>query len=339
MHKNRYQANYDDIFQNKFLGSISSLKFKGNILITGARGMLGNALACAINELLSNQSSNGVKLILCSRDWKPAELIYWKNYEYVENVTNFNLLSSYKSVDLVIHTASPSNMTKITTIDDLRIPNIELLKDIFKLNPKKILYVSSGEVYGGGTTFENQHSNKFSFAVTRDWYPLIKIETEKILHDFGKINKVHTIAVRLFHTYGPGMKFNDGRSFADILWGGGIEKQIVLKSNGSQTRSFLYLSDAVSGILKTLCHPQSGQFTLNIGSEVPITILKFAELVSTLTGASIYRKMDDKYIHSPNEYIVPKLDTIKDFNWHPVVDITSGISITLRWIESYKMKL
>ena len=339
MYKNKYQANYNDIFQSQFLGSISSLKFKGNILITGARGMLGNALACAINELLSNQSSNDTKLILCSRDWRPAELMYWKSFKHVENVTNFNLLNNYKSVELVIHAASPSNMTQIITIDDLKIPNIELLKNIFKLNPKKILYISAGEVYGGGATFENQHSNKFSLNVSRDWYPLIKIETERMLHDFGKMNSIHTIAVRLFHTYGPGMKFNDGRSFADIIWGAGINNQIVLKSNGSQTRSFLYLSDAVSGILKTLFHPQGGQFTLNIGSEIPITILKFAEHVSKLTGASIHRKIDDKYIHSPNEYIVPKLDNIKNFNWHPVIDINSGISITLQWVKSLNIRL
>ena len=124
MYKNKYQANYNDIFQSQFLGSISSLKFKGNILITGARGMLGNALACAVNELLSNQSSNDTKLILCSRDWRPAELMYWKSFKHVENVTNFNLLNNYKSVELVIHAARPSNMTQIITIDDLKIPNI-----------------------------------------------------------------------------------------------------------------------------------------------------------------------------------------------------------------------
>ena len=309
-----------------------SLKMEGNILITGAQGMLGNALACAINELLSNQILKGTRLILCSRDWKPVELQYWKSFKNIENVTNFNLLNNYKSIDLVIHTASPSNITKINKIDDLRIPNIELLKNIFKLNPKKILYISSGEVYGGGETFENQHSNKFSYAVTRDWYPLIKIETEKILHDFAEINAARTMVVRLFHTYGPGLKVNDGRSFADILWGAVHAKQIILNSNGTQTRSFLYISDVVSGILKTLFNSQHKQITLNLGSEIPVTIKEFAELVSVHTGATIHTKIDDKFKHSPNDYIVPNLDAIKTFNWKATVDINTGISKTIQWM-------
>lgn len=333
MLKNKFQATYNDIFQSQFLDSMLSLKIEGNILITGAQGMIGNALACAINELLSNQILNGVRLILCSRDWKPANLEYWKNFKNVENVTNFNLLNNYKSIDLVIHTASPSNITKIKRIDDLRIPNIELLKNIFNLNPQKILYISSGEVYGGGDTFENQHSKKFSYEITRDWYPLIKIETEDTLRNFGEVYDVKTIVIRLFHTYGPGLKVNDGRSFADILWGAVNEKLIILNSSGEQTRSFLYVSDAVKGILKTLFTSQHKQITLNLGSDMPLKIIEFAKLVSIQTGASIVVKVNNSFKHSPNDYVVPELKAIKDFNWDPIIDINTGITNTIRWMK------
>lgn len=333
---NSLQANYEDIYPNQFLDSISALVIEGNILITGAKGMLGNALAYAMQELQSKGFLNESKIILSSRNWSTKETMYWQKFGNIETVTNIDLLNNYQSIDYVIHTASPSNITKINSIADLRNPNTKLLKNIFRLSPKKILYISSGEVYGGGSTLENQHTNNFSFEVVRDWYPLIKLETEKILHNFGEAHGIQTTVVRLFHTFGPGLKSNDGRSFAEILWRAMEEKRIILKSNGTQTRSFLYISDAVNGILKALFTAQNKQITLNLGSEVPVTIKEFAELVGTHTGANIHINIDDKFEHSPNDFIVPNLDTIKKFNWEPVIDIDTGILRTLRWIEKTK---
>ena len=167
------QANYSDIFQKQFLDLFSNLNISGGILITGAQGMLGNALACALKELQSKKILNDSRIILCSRNWDLQAAKKWQNDINVEVVTNENLLNSYHSIDFVIHTASPSNITKITTLDDLLIPNLELLKSIFKLNPKKILYISSGEVYGGNSNSKKQLSTNFTYSSTRDWYPLV----------------------------------------------------------------------------------------------------------------------------------------------------------------------
>jgi hypothetical protein len=140
------QPNFNDIFKNQFLDFESSLEIKGNILITGSKGMIGNALACAINELQARKVLKNLKLILCSRTWEPKEAKLWENFSNVELVKNSDLSKYNKSVDYVIHTASPSNITKINAINDLRVPNLDMLKNIFKLNPKKILYISSSEV-------------------------------------------------------------------------------------------------------------------------------------------------------------------------------------------------
>lgn len=327
------RASYFDIFQNESLNLISNLEIRGNILITGSQGMLGNALACAIRELQKTKILNESKLILSSRNWHIKEAEYWQNFGNIEVLTNDELLDYRGSVDFVIHTSSPSNITKINTISDLWIPNLGLLENIFKLKPKKILYLSSSEVYGGSSTLENQHSKKFSYEITRDWYPLIKIETENILRNFGEVYDVKTIVIRLFHTYGPGLKVNDGRSFADILWGAVNEKRIILNSSGEQTRSFLYVSDAVKGILKTLFTSQHKQITLNLGSDIPLRIIEFAKLVSIQTGASIEIKVNGSFKHSPNDYIVPELKAIRDFNWDPEIDINTGITNTIRWME------
>jgi nucleoside-diphosphate-sugar epimerase len=330
------QANYNDIFAHKSLDYKNNLPFEGSILITGAQGMLGNALACAINELQSSQDCKDSKLILCSRKWDFNQIKYWQKFNNVEIVTNDNLLNLYQAVDVVIHTASPSNITKINVIDDLRIPNISLLQSIFQLKPRKISYISAGEVYGGGSTIESQCSNKFSYEKVRDWYPLVKLETERVLYNFSESEEVKIIVVRLFHTYGPGLKMNDGRSFSDILWGAVNKNQIILKSHGTQTRSFLYISDAIEGILQTLSSVQNKYVTLNLGSKIPLTIYDFAELVSAQTAAPIHIKLDDKFNHSPNEYIVPVLDTIETFDWQQSIDINTGIERSLKWMRSIK---
>ena len=135
---NSLQANYEDIYPNQFLDSISALVIEGNILITGAKGMLGNAFAYAMQELQSKGFLNESKIILSSRHWSSKETLYWQNFGNIETVTNKDLLNNYQSIDYVIHTASPSNITKINSIADLRNPNTKLLKNIFRLSPKKI---------------------------------------------------------------------------------------------------------------------------------------------------------------------------------------------------------
>ena len=328
-----FHADYFDIYHGQSLESMSDLEINGNILITGAKGMLGNAIASTLKELQLRKFLNNSNLILASRMWAPDEVKYWQNFDNIEVLTNSSLLNSRKSIDFVIHTASPSNITKIKMLDDMRIPNLNLLEDIFQLNPKKILFISSSEVYGGGSTLENQYSKKFSFENYRDWYPLIKLETEDRLRDFGEINDVPTIAIRLFHTFGPGLKINDGRSFADILWGAVSKKQIILSSRGAQVRSFLYISDAVNAILKTLFNSQFRQITLNIGSEIPLSIYEFAKKVSVQAGASIEVKVNNSFEHSPNDRVLPDLKNIKDFNWKPAIDIDTGIANTIRWMQ------
>jgi len=82
------RANYFDIFQNESLKLISNLDIKGNILITGSQGMLGNALACAIRELQKIKILNESKLILCSRNWQIKEAEYWQNSGNIEVLSN-----------------------------------------------------------------------------------------------------------------------------------------------------------------------------------------------------------------------------------------------------------
>ena len=101
-------ADYFDIYHDQSLEFMSDLEVNGNILITGAKGMLGNAIASTLRELQVRKVLNNSNLILASRMWAPDEVKYWQNFDNIEVLTNSSLLNFRKSIDFVIHTASPS---------------------------------------------------------------------------------------------------------------------------------------------------------------------------------------------------------------------------------------
>jgi UDP-glucuronate decarboxylase len=304
------------------------------ILITGAQGMLGHGLAVGIDNLLVSQKVNDFKVILASRQWTSTSVSFWKKSPNIVLVTNQQISSLRDQIDLVIHTASPSNITQISTFEDLEWANLGLLREVLELTPQKIVYISSGEVYGGGDTVEKSVFNGFSREQKRDWYPISKLAAENALRTFQTEREIEVCVIRLFHTFGPGIKADDGRSFADVLWGATLNNQIVLKSQGNQVRTFLYLSDALEGIISLAFSCRPGFFTVNLGSTSPITILGFARTVANVVGASVKFEINETFDHSPNKTIIPNVDLMRLVGWSQKVSLEEGIQRTISWIRS-----
>ena len=304
------------------------------ILITGAQGMLGHGLAIAINKLIETGYANKLHMILSSRYWSNTSTSFWKKSPNCELINNEQIPFIEQQLDLVIHTASPSNVTKISSFEELELANLGILKKIFKLSPRKIVYISSGEVYGGGKTDEERVFNGFSKSHSRDWYPIIKLATENELKFFQKEHNLEVCVIRLFHTFGPGVKANDGRSFADVLWGATLKNEIVLKSRGEQVRTFLYLSDALDGIMILAFNQQPGFSVINLGSVNPISIYEFAKTVALIAGVKITFDYSEAFQHSPNKSIVPNVERLTLKGWKPKIELDDGIRRTIDWIKS-----
>jgi nucleoside-diphosphate-sugar epimerase len=239
-----------------------------SILITGAQGMLGNALAQYLLKLTRSEESYKPHIYLTSRNWSKTAKDYWSQFSNFKTIKNLEIANIGKPIQSVIHAASPSNITKIVDIATLRSANIDIMRNILELKPQNFIFISSGEVYKGIGFRENEEVPAFSESVNREWYPLVKLEGEFLLNNYARDWGAATTSIRLFHTFGPGVKRDDGRSFADILWGAALKKEIVLNSKGNQTRSFLYLADAVSGILTILLNPMKGNKIVNLGSNI-----------------------------------------------------------------------
>jgi UDP-glucuronate decarboxylase len=328
------QPKHEDIFgiQSDF-GSVGLNCEPKSILITGAQGMLGNSLAQALRFLSHTGYLSKTQIVLLSRQWSREAQNEWKNDSNFQLVTNSDLSRSLSHVEFVIHAASPSNITQVESFDKLHEINVGLLKKILELDPSRIVYISSGEVYKNGLTTEGTHSQDFSLSNKRDWYPLAKLAAEFELERFATEGSSSVGIVRLFHTFGPGVKWNDGRSFADILWGAAIKKKITLHSEGSQIRSFLYLSDAVEAILKVALSNDSGFKVLNLGSDRPLSIRGFAEIVGEITDSDILTSLNTTFIHSPNDYLVPIIQNISFYDWCQKLDTREGVERTLNWIR------
>jgi nucleoside-diphosphate-sugar epimerase len=329
------QPGYEEVFGDEFHFARSTLEIRPkSILVTGSQGMLGNSIAKALNFLQTNGDLGKTKLFLASREWNPNARASWKESKNLQLLVNSDISKIQSKVEVFIHTASPSNIMQINSYQELHHSNVGMLDEILTLEPKRIIYISSGEVYRNDATVEGTHYRDFMNSNKRDWYPIVKLEVESRLERLATESGLEVGIFRLFHTFGPGLKRNDGRSFADILWGAALNQEISLYSPGEQVRSFLYLSDAVEAILRVALATKSGYFLANLGSDLPVTIREFAEQVSSITGSKIKYDLNSTFSHSPNDYLVPIIHNMHMYDWFPKVETKVGIERTIDWIRN-----
>ena len=328
---------YKEIYPNEDLTmQIGGLPLSdAKILITGAQGMLGNAIATALCGKISEEIHTPITIYLSSRSWNNTNVK--TNHIGVCNclkVLNSEIATMEEEFDLVIHTASPSNITKITSFEDLDFANSGILRDILNSKPRKIVFISTGEVYRDENLSEGESSSNFSIDKKRDWYAISKLKVEEILKEYESRTTGVATSIRLFHTFGPGLRRNDGRSFSDILWGAVINDEVVLNSPGNQIRSFLYLADAVDGILRIAFSDSPHYQTINLGSPNPISIKEFAQEVCKASGAKLTFALNESFQHSPNNVLVPKISRIHEFGWQERFGLIEAIQLTLKWIKN-----
>ena len=329
------RAQFIDIFPTEFeqILSLNRSEFSfTSVLVTGSNGMLGNAVAITLDKLI-HKHAHECDLYLASRSW-PAEATGGFEGSPIL-ITNNEVRNQKYNFDLIVHCASPSNVTKIESYEHLIEINRGFLENCISSATKKVIFISSGEVYKGGSTkIEAKKTDRVTSDI-RDWYPLAKIDCEEYLFKMNSTLRLSVDIIRLFHTFGPGLSRNDGRSFSDILYAAADDEVIKLKSDGSQIRSFLYLGDAVSAILQ--CVRDDSEFRLlNVGSPNQISILQFAELVANSTDSDVIIEKKG-FSHSPFNFIVPDISETLAWGWTPKVEIQDSINLTLDWIKRQKL--
>jgi nucleoside-diphosphate-sugar epimerase len=311
-----------------------------DILITGASGMVGSFLTCALIEGCRIQNLPLPKISVLARSVQSRNLNQFTEDLGVTIIET--ALSSWKidkPYDFLIHAASPASPTQYGDTRSVIEANVGFLENIATQEvPRTTLFVSSGEVYGPNSKLEIQETDSLEHIPngSRSVYPQAKVTAENLLRRMGEDGITKPLVARLFHSFGPGLREEDGRSFGDFLWSAAQGRDIQLLSSGEAIRTFLYLEDAVAGLLAVLTEGVSGE-AYNVGSELPVTILDFATLVAEIAGVKITKSEDfdvleGGYTHSPNSSIIPSNRKLRDLGWGHVVPLPEGINRSLEWI-------
>ena len=302
-------------------------------LVTGGAGFLGSHLCeylldkgheviCMDNLITgSKQNISGIKS---------------GNFRFVNhNVSEFIKLDG--GLDYILHFASPAS-----PIDYLELP-IQTLKvgalgthnalGLAKAKNAVFLLASTSEVYGDPLVHPQpeEYWGNVNPIGPRGVYDEAKRFAEAITMAYHRTHGINTKIVRIFNTYGPRMRINDGRAIPNFLKQALTGKDLTVYGNGSQTRSFCFVSDLIEGICRLLISEQNNP--VNIGNPNEMTIQSLADKILQATGSKskivqVPLPEDDPKTRQPNITLAKTL-----LNWEPKVSLDEGLKSTLKYFK------
>jgi dTDP-glucose 4,6-dehydratase len=302
-------------------------------LVTGGAGFLGSHLC----EYLVNKGHEVIcmdNLITGSK--QNISGIKSGNFHFVNhNVSEFIDLDG--DLDYILHFASPAS-----PIDYLELP-IQTLKvgalgthnalGVAKAKNATFLLASTSEVYGDPLVHPQpeEYWGNVNPIGPRGVYDEAKRFAEAITMAYHRTHGVNTKIVRIFNTYGPRMRIKDGRAIPNFLKQALTGEDLTIYGNGSQTRSFCYVSDLVEGIYRLLMSDQHEP--VNIGNPIEMTIQQMADkiLQATQSKSKIVQvplPEDDPKTRQPNITLAKKL-----LDWEPKVSLDEGLGSTLEYFK------
>src|SRR6187397_1674533 len=308
---------------------------KKTTLITGAAGFLGSHLC----DRFINEGHHVIAIDnLITGDIKNIEHHFSnKDFEFIEHDVTKHIEIAGK-LDYILHFASPAS-----PIDYLKIP-IQTLKvgalgthnclGLAKAKKARMLVASTSEVYGDPLVHPQNEDywGNVNPVGPRGVYDEAKRFQEAITMAYHTFHKVETRIVRIFNTYGPRMRLNDGRALPAFIGQALRGEDLTVFGDGSQTRSFCYVDDLVEGIYRLLMSEYAKP--VNIGNPVEISLKDFAEEVLKLIGSSV------KLIYKPLPVDDPKQrqpDITKAKNilgWQPIVGREEGLKKTYEYFKA-----
>src|SRR3989338_265775 len=303
-------------------------------LVTGGAGFIGSHLCDYLTD-------KGLKVIcmdnlITGNKGNINHLMKNKHFEFVKHdVTEF--IDVREKLDYILHFASPAS-----PIDYQKIP-IPTLKvgslgthNALGLALKKkaaFLLASTSEVYGDPLVNPQPESywGNVNPVGVRGCYDEAKRFAEAITMAYHRIHKVNTKIARIFNTYGPRMRANDGRVVPTFINQALKNEPLTVFGEGKQTRSFCYVSDLVEGIYKLLV---SGiNEPVNLGNPDEMRVIDFAEKIIKLTDSKskiVFKELpvDDPRVRRPD---ITK--AIKELNWKPKASLETGLRKTIGWFK------
>jgi UDP-glucuronate decarboxylase len=314
----------------------------GNCAILGANGMLSSYLLDFISTV---NASHGEPSRVFGFSRRAS--VYTKILENRKNIKMFHISELKFLLELenvhVIHTASPSSLAELRKDNQALIEsNLRLTTAAHSYLEKtggRLTYFSSGEVYGHSAKIPTSESDysPYDHLKIDGYYAEVKRFTEMINQIWSERTSHPVTILRIFHTFGPGIRRSDNRIFASAIFGMLDFNRIQLNSNGLATRSFMYTADLASAISAT--SKLDGFHVFNVGGQKEMTIREFAELISKFSQnceVSTSSSLGDSIL-SNNKIArgLANTEKLKSLGWIPKVTIPEAIALT---IESNKWR-
>jgi len=310
-----------------------------NILVTGASGLLGSTL---LDILISSQYCDfniyaGVREV-SKGDHILAKYPWASNLHIIKHDV-ITPLDSNIDFHYIIHCASgaaPANFTKHPVeVMKANFYGVSNLLDYGRKHQlKRMLYVSTGEVYGegDGRIFKEDYSGYVNPVLSRSCYPSSKRASETLCISYIEEYNLDVVIARPCHIYGPHFTNNDNRVYAQFLRNILNKEDIVMKSLGTQYRSWCYVVDCCSAFLYILLYGQKGEAYNIADQESNITIKELAEVIASHGGKRVVIDAPNAIeIRSNNPVSKSVFSTkkIESLGWKPKTHINEGISKTL----------
>lgn len=321
------------------------------VLVTGANGFIPSYIVYTLLELNASKfKSNPIKILALVRNKKKAEE---KFTQFMLN-ENFHLIVSdvsqsillHEKIDIIIHAASQASpkyygTDPVGTLKANTIGTANMLELARNNGAEKFLYISSGEVYGvldgNLNIIPESYTGNVDITNVRSCYAESKRMGENMCVCWSYQYGFHVNMLRLSHTYGPGVELDDGRVFGDFVKNILHNENIILNSDGKAKRSFVYITDMITGLFRVLFNGENGH-AYNIASDRETEIV---ELAMMLCGLYPQKKLSVKF----NESIVPtgyirsistgaalSTEKLRNLGWQQKIPIEQGFR---RMIESY----
>lgn len=305
------------------------------VLITGAAGFLGSHLCDRF--IKEGYYVIGMDNLITGDMNNIAHLFKLPNFEFYHHDVSKHVHIPGQ-LDYILHFASPAS-----PIDYLKIP-IQTLKvsslgthnllGLARAKKARILVASTSEVYGDPLVHPQteEYWGNVNPVGPRGVYDEAKRFMEAITMAYHTYHGVETRIVRIFNTYGPRMRLNDGRVLPAFIGQALRGEDLTVFGDGSQTRSFCYVDDLVEGIYRLLMSDYT--LPVNIGNPAEITIKQFAEEILKLTGSNVPVAYQDLPVDDPKQR-QPDITKAKQIlGWEPTIDRAEGLRRTYEYFKT-----
>jgi dTDP-glucose 4,6-dehydratase len=308
----------------------------GHAVVTGGAGFLGSHVCRHLLDV--GLSVTVLDSLITGRRGNVADLEAAPDFRFHRSDVTLPIAID-GPVDLVVHLASPAS-----PVDYLRHP-IHTLKvgalgtlhalGLAKATGARFLLASTSEVYGDPQVHPQPETylGNVDPVGPRGVYDEAKRFAEAMTMAYHRDHRVEVRIARIFNTYGPSMRSDDGRLVPTLIARALTEQPLTVHGDGSQTRSLCYVDDLVDGMLRLLASDRS--YPVNLGSDTEVTVRHVAELIHTMTGVAVPIVEVERARHDPQRRR-PDLTVAREvLGWSPTTSLVAGLVRTIAWARGH----